>query len=519
MIEDKEMMHSARVGLAIPLSCAALIFAPLLAPSPALAQAAAPEKAAPPKAAAVPADAPPPTAEERANIKKKAAAAYKRGRDLIAEKGACDARGSVADTTEALHAFLDSLRLMPKPGTTFLAAVCHQALDHIEESLGLYEAYLSIPGIPDDLKVEAQKALVALRARVGTIVIEEAERGATLVVDGRARGEIPALPSVVATAGKHLVQVYLAGFTPFETTVGVLPGEVTKVSARLTALPKLGQLEVKERDGKTVDVVLDGTIVGRTPWQGQLGEGEHGVVLRGEKHVGSAPTTVTIAGAKAASLVLAAERLDATLRIVPEPSGATVLIDNTFVGRGAFEGHLRPGEHTIKVVADGFRAATKTVSVGAGAEETVRLVLDREAAAPVWQKPVDVVPARAAASGPPAWAWVIGGAGIVALGTAAAFGIDGLMTAKNLDNLCNGNLAKCAVPNQGQADAIALVNAHKNRDLGLFIGFATAGAVGVGVGLGRVLSSPKAPSKSAGSLVLSPLAGPGLGGAALGGQF
>jgi hypothetical protein len=451
-------------------------------------------------------------------MKKKAAAAYNKGRELIKNKAACDAKGSAADTTEALNAFLDSLRLVPKPGTLFLAGVCHQALDHVEEALDFYEAYLRLTGIPDDLKLEAQKALVALRARVGTIVFEEAERGAKVVVDGRARGELPTPAPVVATSGKHLVQVYLAGFIPFEATVGVLPGEVTKVVARLSPLPRLGRLDVKERAGKTVDVVLDGTVVGRTPWQGQLGEGEHGVVLRGDNDVGSSPASVTISSEKLAALTLAAERLDATVRIVPEPSGATVLIDTAFVGRGAFEGRLRPGEHTIKVVADGFVATTQKLTVGPGTDETVRIALVREAQAPLWQKPVEVVPAKVSNAGAPAWAWGVFGAGVVAIGTAAAFGADGLVTTNKLNSLCGGNLGACKVSSTSQAQATDLLNGEKNRDLGLTIGFGVAGVVGVTVGLVKALGGRKAQEKTEGTLVV-PVVGPHLGGLALGGAF
>ncbi len=552
MIEDKKKMtppsragcsrwgrsrpQTPASGGVLALACAALLLGParaLAAPAgeppkaaalreagPPAAPAAAPPAAPPAAAAAVPADAPPPTAEERAAIKKKAAAAYKRGRDLIQTKGACDARGGVADTTEALDAFLDSLRLVPKPGTTFLAAVCHQALDHLEEALDFYDTYLRLPGIPDDLKLEAQKAVVGLRARVGTIVVEETERGAKIVVDGRARGEFPAPTPVVATAGKHLVQVYLAGFAPFEATVGILPGEVTKVSAHLTRLPRLGQVEVKERAGKAVDVILDGTRVGRTPWAGQTGEGEHGVVLRGDDDVGSSPSSVTIAADKPAALTLAVERLDATLRVVPEPSGATVLIDTAFVGRGAFEWRRRPGEHPRKVVADGFVATTQKVTAAPGSDETLHVKLTREPAAPIWQKPAEVGPSvgRSSAGGAPAWAWVLAGTGAAALGAAAGFGADGLVTVHNLDSLCNGNLTTCRVSSAMQASTTDLLNAQKDRDLALTVGFGAAGVVGVAVGLAKALGGPKAQARTEGVVVI-PMAGPRLAGAAVGGRF
>ncbi len=113
----------------------------------------------------------------------------------------------------------------------------------------------------------------------------------------------------------------------------------------------------------------------------------------------------------------------------------------------------------------------------------------------------------------------MGVAGGVALGTAIGFGIDGLVTRGNLDSLCGGNLARCPVANTAQAQAINQINAQKNRDLGLFVGLGVAGAAAFTVGLVKVVSNSKTAPKSTGSLVLSPLAGPGLGGAMLGGRF
>jgi hypothetical protein len=298
---------------------------------------------------------------------------------------------------------------------------------------------------------------------------------------------------------------------------------VTKVSAPLIALPKLGRVEIKERDGKVVDVIVDGIFVGRTPWKGQLGEGDHGVVLRGDSDVGSQPAVVTVTGDKPAELTLAAEKLNATVRIVPEPSGATVLIDGAFVGPGTFEGHLKPGEHKVKVVASGFVEKTQPLTLGAGADETVRITLAREEKAAQWQKPVTIVPVKpAAAPAPPKtpkWPWVIGGLGFGALGAAAAFGIDGLLTNSDLDELCNGNLAQCEVPTQTQADAMGLANAQKNRDLGFFIGFAAVGVIGVTAGLVGMSNSSKTPAQTTTGLVVVPMAGPGLGGMAVGGRF
>jgi hypothetical protein len=184
---------------------------------------------------------------------------------------------------------------------------------------------------------------------------------------------------------------------------------------------------------------------------------------------------------------------------------------------------VRPGEHTLKVISDGFHSVTQRVSISTGAEEIVRVSLLRDASSPLWQKPVEAVPTKSASAGsPPTWAWVVGGAGIVALGTAAAFGIDGLVTAGNLNRLCNGNVERClttGMPGTVQSNAINLLNSHKDRDLGLFTGFGIAGVMAVTVAAVEVASSRKTPIKRTNALVVSPIMGPRLGGVMLGGMF
>jgi len=63
-----------------------------------------------------------------------------------------------------------------------------------------------------------------LRKLVGTIEIEEAEPGATIVIDGQNRGDYPPLVPLRVGRGSHTVRVHKAGFVPFETRVDVAGG-------------------------------------------------------------------------------------------------------------------------------------------------------------------------------------------------------------------------------------------------------------------------------------------------------
>ncbi|WP_437946933.1 PEGA domain-containing protein [Sorangium sp. So ce296] len=136
--------------------------------------------------------------------------------------------------------------------------------------------------LPAAVKTAAQKEVIALRDRVGTIALVKAEPGAAVVIDGRARGEHPSAAPLRVVAGTHVVRIYKEGFEPFETAASVAGGQTTSVVARLAPLVASGRLRVAERSGRALAVMVDGFEVGKTPWEGPIAVGEHTVVLRGE---------------------------------------------------------------------------------------------------------------------------------------------------------------------------------------------------------------------------------------------
>lgn len=86
---------------------------------------------------------------------------------------------------------------------------------------------------------------------------------------------------------------------------------------------------------------------------------------------------------------------------------------------------LDPGEHRFRLQrAEGPPLAVRAVVLEGRKAQPVRAVF-----------PVDGVPAPAGSKGPPLVTYVLGGAGIAALGVAAGFGIDGLSRKGALDDL------------------------------------------------------------------------------------
>lgn len=280
----------------------------------------------------------------------------------------------------ALTEFLESRRLYPLRTATANAIVCLDQLGRHDEALEMLETLLTEfgPTMSADARERAQRKLSELQNRVGTIELTNAKVGSTILIDGRERGEYPLLEPLRVKAGTRLLRVIKLGFEPFETQVDIAGNGMAKVDVKQRALVRSGTLAVIEPSGKKLDVVVDGVVVGKTPWQGVLPLGEHVVLLRGEGQLGTLPAPVTIAADKTTQLSLAAEVFDAQLRIEPSPANAVIALDGITLGRGIWEGALRAGEHRIEVTAPDFLPRVGKESIGRGEHKTLKLDLQRD---------------------------------------------------------------------------------------------------------------------------------------------
>lgn len=91
----------------------------------------------------------------------------------------------------------------------------------------------------------------------------------------------------------------------------------------------------------------------------------------------------------------------------------------------------------------------------------------------------------------PTWPWVVGGLGLVSLGVAVGFGVDGLAATDALINHCGPDYAtQPCRESVGTYDPTG-DNSRKNLDLGMFIGLASVGVAAVTAAvIGRVTIAP-----------------------------
>ncbi|MEP7121383.1 MAG: PEGA domain-containing protein [Byssovorax sp.] len=389
----------------------------------------------------------------------------------------------------ALAEFVRSRRIYPTRAATENAALCLRQLRRLDEALEMFEDMLKFSNLTEAKRKTAEAAIAELKEQIGTLRIEGAEAGASIVVDGRYRGTLPLAGPLRVGAGAHEIRAFKEGSDPFGTTIEVKGKEEAVVQLR--SLSTGGRLKVTEQHERVLEVVVDGSLVGKTPWEGPLSVGEHLITLRGSLdldaipecapgnegagerkraaprgsvELGTQPVSVPIRLREVTKLTLMAESLDTSLRVEPMPGGASVSIDSVVVGRGSWEGRLRVGEHRVEVTADGFLPQTRRVSLEREKRLVVKIDMERDRSAAGFQT------TRNAAAGS---AFAVGALG---LGVGAVAGALALGKIHEVESRCVG--FRC--PPSERANVSAAGTLGNVSTVGLVVG-------GIGVAVGSII--------------------------------
>jgi hypothetical protein len=327
------------------------------------------------QAAAPDASASPDDLEKR---KEEAKVRFQRGLELV-QNESWDA---------ALAEFLASRKLFPTRVALKNAALSLRQLKRYVESLAMYGELLSSFGssIPPEERKTIDDAVAQLKQAVGEVQVDSDQPGSVVVIDGQQQQGLTPLPAIAVNAGTHTVRISKEGYEAFEAQVLVAGGQRETVHGKLKALSTVGRLVVNDDAGKTLDVVVDGAVVGKTPrYEGVLAVGPHTVFLKGEGNLGTAPSQASVKEHQAATLTLSAVELDSEIRIEPVPANASVFVDGVQIGNGVWEGRLQSGAHEIEIAGDGFIAYRKSTMLTKGKRELVKVRLERDLSNPMWQ--------------------------------------------------------------------------------------------------------------------------------------
>ena len=143
------------------------------------------------------------------------------------------------------------------------------------------------------------------------IAVSSMTKGAKVFIDDKEVGDVP-LPGPVEVEPneRHTIRVQKRGYTPYIDTVLPSPGQTVEVEADLVATGGFVKINSKDK-GLSLQILIDGQIVGTTPFDGDVAPGTHAVEARAAGYLAQTQTIDVKAGQTSA--------LEFGLKLVPPP--------------------------------------------------------------------------------------------------------------------------------------------------------------------------------------------------------
>ncbi|MEX2702021.1 MAG: PEGA domain-containing protein [Candidatus Baldrarchaeota archaeon] len=216
--------------------------------------------------------------------------------------------------------------------------------------------------------------------------------GATIYVDGRSGyGTTPTKWPIKITPGAHKITLEKPGFKPYYLEVSLAPGaehDFGTVPLEPGEEPK--GLVYIETDPPKARIFLGDTYLGRSNDKPiELAKGRYDLTLIKE---GYSEKTITVLikepGETVTEFVVLKPKENkeeeiryyagkGTVTIIPDPADAFITIpDEIYSWLGEITLSLNPGKYSVQARRDGYKTETKTFTVKAGDDKTIRIKLE-----------------------------------------------------------------------------------------------------------------------------------------------
>jgi serine/threonine protein kinase len=218
---------------AAPESAPAIAAAPppAAAPPATTPPTAVPPAATPPPAVPPVAESPPPAPAQPSEPQTPPAAA------VPATAAADQPAPGTAGADAALDKVKPAAAIAKPPARSAGRAQYEQAFNHRaageeDKALLAYRAALRAGGLSSSERADAETMVINLGRKYGEIEVMSGVVGATISVDGRARGRTPLREPILVRPGTHVITLELAGYQPRTNSVTVGPGEKKFISLK-----------------------------------------------------------------------------------------------------------------------------------------------------------------------------------------------------------------------------------------------------------------------------------------------
>jgi hypothetical protein len=268
----------------------------------------------------------------------------------------------------ALVEFQASYDLSKEPRVLRNIAVCDKFLGRYAVAIALLQQELAdAKDLEAEARTKLQEEIETLMPLTVVVSVTVKEPDAEVFVDDRPLGK-GSIAEARVDVGERTFRAKKEGFPDATQKLSIVSGSKPTVTLELKKAPvesgvAAATLSVVEKNGKSVDVVLDGAVVGKTPWKGIVVPGTHTIGLHGPDETGSAKQAITAEAGKTIDLSLENVALPIALAVDTTPSDAMITIDGKPSGKAPFRGALAKGKHLVVASADGYVEASREVAL------------------------------------------------------------------------------------------------------------------------------------------------------------
>ncbi len=285
-------------------------------------------------------------------------------------------------------------------------AVCDKEMGRYARAIAELRRSLEAGGsdLPRSYVKRAQDTVETLEPFVTTLQVESSEPGATILVDGEEAGRTPVGQPLPIDVGERVVQLAKPGFRGEPTRIKAVSGVASTVRLALERVEQRQRVSVRAvglKAGERADVLVDGVVVGESPWTGQVLTGQRRVTVRAAGH----PDVVRLVEVSTDSGSVVTVQLDpadrkSRLRVRSGDEQDTIAVNGRVVGRGAFDGQVTSGELTVRVTRPDAKPYESDFVLRPGETRTVNVTLE------------------SSGGGVPTWVWIAGGVVVAGATTA-----------------------------------------------------------------------------------------------------
>lgn len=205
--------------------------------------------------------------------------------------------------------------------------------------------------------------------------LRTAEPGASVRIDDNEVGKTPL--TVTLLPGPHTVAITSADGRSAQRQIDVTPNK-KKQDLLVEFRGQAGgpaTLSVQS-DPANANVLVDGAMVGRTPYSGEIQPGDHSVAVEADGRMREERKLVAHEGQDAnVSFALAPLPKTPAIAVESEPIGAQVIIDGKERGRTPFLAPLEKGHHEVVLKLEGHREVGTDFTMPADRDLSIRLDL------------------------------------------------------------------------------------------------------------------------------------------------